>query len=110
MKVDILAIPAFIFPHVTWKSRWNGYTIDEKPDDVDLKDIKNSFENDMWFKYSTPGRLKESNISHSIVSLAHSDLWDIQAGGQSYISNIDGQILAISKEYVNYEDILIYEI
>lgn len=110
MNADILAVPVFVYPYSIWNNAWNGYTIDEKPDDVDLSDVKHSLEKDMWLKYSTPGRLKQSNIPYSVVSLAHSEIWDIHAGGQSYISNKECQILAMSKEYIKYEDILIHEI
>jgi len=103
-------VPTFIYPARTWKSPWKGYTIDEKPCDVDSNDLNVSLERDMWMKYSLPGRLIQSKITYGIISLGHSHLWDIHGCGQSYISNIDQSILAISNDQMDHEDILIHEI
>jgi predicted amidohydrolase len=111
-SADIIINPAFNTPGDTWLAPWPGYSGWDTPDDVDTKDIGKKTLEDMWKKYSSPGRGTHYYAQCVVLCQSVANIWDITANGRSVVmnKNNDNEYDQIEAADHLREDVIVVEV
>jgi predicted amidohydrolase len=82
-QVELIAVPAFLYPSAQWDAPWPGYTGAAPPADVDPRDPHSLTEREAWLKYALPARIAQAGAQAGITVFLQGRLWDLSGAGQA---------------------------